>query len=60
MKGNLFLKLEGQTNSKNKPNFLSITFLDKFWICSRKNEENGVCGLIHPILNTFDTAYAED
>ena len=37
MKGNLFLKLKGQTNSKNKPKFLNVTFLNKFSICSRKN-----------------------
>ena len=37
MKGNLFLKLEGKANSKNKPKFLNITFLDTFCICSRKN-----------------------
>ena len=39
MKGNLFLKLEAQTNSKNKPKFLNINFLDTFCICSRKNGE---------------------
>ena len=38
MKGNLFLKLEAQTNSKNKPTFLNVNFLDTFCICSRKNE----------------------
>ena len=60
MKGNLFLKLKGQTNSKNKQKFLNVTFLNKFCICSRKIEENGVSALIHPILDTFDTAYAEN
>ena len=39
MKGNLFLKLEAQTNSKNKPKFLNINFLDTFCTCSRKNGE---------------------
>ena len=60
MKGNLFSKLEDQTNSKNKPKFLSDIFLDTFCICSRKNGGNGVCALIHPILHTFNTAYAEN
>ena len=60
MKGNLFLKPEGQTNTKNKPKFLHVTFLNKFCICSKKKGENGVCALIHLILHTFDTAYAEN
>ena len=38
MKGNLFLNLEAQKNSKNKPEFLNVNFLDTFCICSRKNE----------------------
>ena len=37
MKGNLFLKLEGKANSKNKPNFLNVTFLDTFCNFSTKN-----------------------
>ena len=37
MKGNLFLKLKGQTNNKNKLKFLNVTFLNKFCICSREN-----------------------
>ena len=37
MKGNLLLKLEGKTNSKNNQKFLNVTFLDTFCICSRKN-----------------------
>ena len=41
MKGNLFLKLEWKRNSKNKPKILSITFLDTFYICSRKNGGGG-------------------
>ena len=49
MKTNLFLKLEGKTNRKNKPKFLNATFLDRFCICSRKNGENGICAVIHPI-----------
>ena len=36
MKGNLFLKLEEKTNSKNKPKFLNVTFLDTFCIYSKK------------------------
>ena len=56
----VFLKLEGQTNRKNKPKFLNITFLDTFCIYSRKMEKNGGCALMHPILHTFDTAYAEN
>ena len=60
MKGNLFLKLKGQTNSKNKPKFLNVTFLNKFALVQEKTGENGVCALIHPILHTFDTAYAEN
>ena len=44
MKGNLFLKLEGQTNCKNKLKFLNVTVLNKFCICSRKNGGKwGVC-----------------
>ena len=53
MKGNLFLKLEGKTNSKNNPKCLNVTFLDTFCICSRKMGENGVCALIQPILHFF-------
>ena len=60
MKGNLFLKLEEKTSSKNTPEFLNVTFLDTFCICSRKNRGNGFCALRHPILHTFDTAYAEN
>ena len=26
----------------------------------KKKGENGVCALIHPILHTIDTAYAEN
>ena len=37
MKENLILELEGQTNRKNQPKSLSVTFLDTFCICSRKN-----------------------
>ena len=52
-----FSKLEAQANSKNKPKFLNITFLDTFCICSRENGGgNGVCALIHPIFHTFDRA----
>ena len=36
----------------------------KTWIhfvfVQEKMGENGVCASIHPILNTFDTAYAEN
>ena len=62
MKGNLFLKLEWKRNSKNKSKILSITFLDTFCICSRKNGGggDGASALIHPVLHTFDTAYAEN
>ena len=60
MKGNVFLKLEAQINSKNKPKCLNANFLDTFCICSKKKGENGVCALIHPILHTIDTAYAEN
>ena len=60
MKGNFFLNLEAQRNSKNKPKFLNVNFLDTFCVCSRKMRENGVCALIHPILSTSDTAYAEN
>ena len=60
MKQNLFLKLEEKTNSKNKPKLLNVTSLDTFCICLRKNGGNGVCALVHPILHTFDTAYAEN
>ena len=37
MKVNLFLELEGQANSKNKPKFLNVTFLDTFSIFQKKN-----------------------
>ena len=53
MKRDLFLKLKGQTNSKNKSEFLNVTFLDTFCICLWKNGENGACALIHPILHTL-------
>ena len=55
-----FSKTWGKTNSKNKPKFLNVTFLDTFCIYSKKMGENGVCFLIHPVLHTFDTAYAEN
>ena len=38
---NLFLKVEPQTNSKDKPKFLNVNFLDTFCICSRKNGGKG-------------------
>ena len=53
MKGNLFLKLEGKTNSKNNPKFLNVTFLDTFCICSRKNGGKWCLRLIQPILHFF-------
>ena len=45
MKVNLFLKLEGQANCKNKPKFLSVTFLDTFSIFQEKMGGNSVCVL---------------
>ena len=54
MKGNLFLKLEGKANSKSKPKFLNVTFLDTFGICSGKNGGKWCFCFIHPILHTFD------
>ena len=60
MKSNLFLKLEGQTNSKNKPNFLNTTFWIHFGFAKDKMGKNSVGGLTRPILHTFDTAYAEN
>ena len=60
MKEELLLNLEGQTNSKNKQKFLNVIFVDTFCIFQGKMRENGVCALIHPILHTFDTTYAEN
>ena len=41
MKGNLGLKLEGKTKSKNKPKILDVTFWDRFCTSSRKNGAKG-------------------
>ena len=60
MKGNLFLKLKFTKISKNKLKFLNVNFLDTFCFSSRKMGENAVCALIHPILHTYDTAYAKN
>ena len=49
---NLFLKVERQTNSKDKPKFLKVNFLDTFCICSRKNGGKGC-----PCFNTSYITY---
>ena len=59
MKGNLFLKLEGQTYSKNEPKFLSVSFLDTFCISSRKNGRKWCLCFNKFNLHAFDTDYAE-
>ena len=39
---------------------LNVTFLIHFVFVQEKKGGNGACALIHPILHTFDTAYAEN